>query len=289
MEALMKVPGVADARSILYVPATLERRNRHEIVYLIGDDTGGVPLDVSTGARPLAGEILLEATLADALTAPIGSRVRAFGRTFRVSGEVDGLASILNSVAFVRRQDLARALGATGLVNYVLITAATGASASDLAARIAASQPGTTASTRGAFARSERRVVRDMTTDIVRGMILAGFVLGVAVAGLVAYSTTLSQLRDYAVLRALGLGARRALVVALTQIGATIAAAFALALVAVWALEALLPRLSPALVLVVRTGDIAQTAVVAVAVTALAAAVPVVRIARIDPASVFRR
>jgi uncharacterized protein (DUF697 family) len=38
----------------------------------------------------------------------------------------------------------------------------------------------------------------DIATDIVRGMILVGFVIGVAVAALVAYSATLAQLRDYA-------------------------------------------------------------------------------------------
>jgi putative ABC transport system permease protein len=128
-----------------------------------------------------------------------------------------------------------------------------------------------------------------MTTDIVRAMILVGFVIGVAVAGLVAYSVTLSQLRDYAVLRALGMRARRALALATAQVAATVVAGFLLALAFVWVLAAILPSLSPTLVLAIRTGDVAQALSVATAVTLAAAAFPVLRVARIDPASVFRR
>ena len=287
--ALAAVPGVAEAKPILYVQAMIERGDERGIAYLIGDDSGGAPLPIVAGRRPRAEEIVLERTLAERLGAPPASRVRALGRSFRVSGEVEGLASILNSVAFVRRQNLASALGSVGVVSYVLVRAEPGVGGGDLAARIEESVPSVTASTRAAFARSERRVVGDMTTDIVRAMILVGFVIGVAVAGLVAYSATLSQLRDYAVLRALGLRARRALALSVTQVGATVAAGFLLALVLVWALAAILPNLSPTLVLAIRAGDVAQALGVAAAVALAAAAFPVLRVARVDPASVFRR
>ncbi|HEU0247874.1 MAG TPA: ABC transporter permease [Gaiellaceae bacterium] len=287
--AIAEIPGVDEAKPVIYVPAMIERGESRGIVYLIGDDSGGAPLPVASGRRPRSGEILLERTLAERLAASTGSRVRAFGQSFRVSGEVEGLASILNSVAFVRRQDLARVLGVAGIVSYVLVRARPGVDAAELASHIEASVPGVTASTRASFARSERRVVGDMTTDIVRAMIVVGFVIGVAVAGLVSYSATLAQLRDYAVLRALGLRARRALGLAVAQVGATVAAGFAVALVLVWALAELLPGLTPTLVLAIRPGDVAQALVVAAAVTLMAAVLPVLRVARVDPASVFRR
>jgi putative ABC transport system permease protein len=286
---LVAVPGVAEAKPILYVPAMIELGEEQTIVYLIGDDSGGAPLSLSRGRRPRAGEIVLERSLAERLGARIGSRVGAFGESYRVSGEVEGLASILNSVAFVRRQDLARTLGLVGIVSYVLVRARHDVQAPALAARIEDTVPVVTASTRKDFARSERRVVADMTTDIVRAMILVGFVIGVAVAGLVAYSATLSQLRDYAILRALGLRARRALRLAVAQVGATVAASFVLALALLWALAAILPALTPTLVLAIRAGDVAQALGVAGAVVIGAAAFPVLRVARVDPASVFRR
>ena len=288
-QTIAALPGVAAARPILYVPATLERGDKRGLVYLIGDDAGGAPISLATGRRPGPGEIVLDRELAKSLGSPPGSSVRAFGRTFRVSGEVTGFTLISNAFAFVRLQDLAETLRSVGVVSYVLVRAEPGVEAGELAARIESSVPGVTASTREAFARSERRLVGDMSTDIVRAMILVGFVIGVAVAGLVAYSSALSQLRDYAVLRALGLRARRALGLALAQVGAMVAAAFLLALALVWVLAQLLPALTPLLTLVIEPSDVAQALAVAGAVALGAAAFPAVRVSRVDPASVFRR
>lgn len=287
--AVAGVPGVAEARPILYVPATVELGEKRGIVYLIGDDSGGAPLPLAGGRRPRSGEIVLDRALAERLGAGRGASVRALGTSFRVSGEVSGLTLITNSFAFVRREDLAFVLGSAGVVGYLLVEARPGVEAAELAERIDASVPGVTASTRAAFARSERRVVGDMSTDIVRAMILVGFVIGVAVAGLVSYSATLSQLRDYAVLRALGLRARRALALAVGQVGATVAAGFLLALALVWVLAAILPSLTPTLVLAVGAGDVAQALAVAAAVALAAAVFPVLRVARVDPASAFRK
>ena len=288
-QAIAALPGVAEARPILYVPATLERGDKRGLVYLIGEDTDAAPIALARGRRPGPGEIVLDRELAKSLGSPSGSTVRAFGHTFRISGEVSGFTLISNAFAFVRRQDLAAILRSPGVVSYVLVEARPGVDTGDLAARIEGTVPGVTASTREAFGRSERRLVGDMSTDIVRAMILVGFVIGVAVAGLVAYSSALSQLRDYAVLRALGLRARSALGLALAQVGAMVAAAFLLALALVWALAQLLPSLSPLLSLAIKPSDVAQALAVAGAVALGAAAFPAIRVSRIDPASVFRR
>lgn len=287
--AVASVRGVAGAKPILYVPTMIELGEKRGIVYLIGDDSGGAPIAPTSGRRPGSGEIVLDRVLAEKLGVSIGSRVRALGRSFRVSGEITGFSLITNSFAFVRRQDLARVAGSADVVSYILVRAQPGTSAAVLATRIDASVQGVTASTRSAFANSERRVVGDMTTDIVRAMILVGFVIGVAVAGLVAYSATLSQLRDYAVLRALGLRDRGALALAVVQVGVMVAAGFLLALALVWLLAQLLPALSPILALAIKPGDVAQALAVAGAVALGAAAFPAMRVSRVDPASVFRR
>ena len=289
VRAIAALPGVAAAKPILYVPATVERGEKRGIVYLIGDDSGGAPIGLAKGRRPGRAEIVLDRVLAERLGARLGSSVRALGRTFRVSGEIQGFALITNSFAVVRRQDLAGALHSRGVVSYILVRARPGTGAAQLAQRIDAAVPGATATTREAFARSERRVVGDMSTDLVSVMILVGFVIGVAVAGLVAYSATLSQLRDYSVLRALGLRARSALGLALAQVAALVAAGFLLALALVWALAQILSTLSPLLALAIEPGDVVQALAVAGAVALGAAAFPAIRVSRVDPASVFRR
>ncbi len=100
--AIRAVPGVSAARPILYVPTLIARGDDRALVYLIGDDEGGAPVAVTRGRRPASGEVLLDGVAARKLQVAPGTAVHILGKHFRVSGEVEGLASITNSVAFCR-------------------------------------------------------------------------------------------------------------------------------------------------------------------------------------------
>lgn len=285
--AVARVPGVAAVEPIIYKGAFVESvGDKSGIVALVG---GGPTPEIAAGRAPRAGEIVLDRALADKLAVDVGERVRVLGASLGVSGEVTGTAAITGSFAFVARPTLARILRADDVVSYLLVRATAGVDPVTLARRIEDSEPLVTASTRREFAASERAVVGDMSTDIVRGMIFVGFVIGVAVAALVAYSQTLTQLRDYGVLRALGLRARRALALVIAQVAVMVVAGFALALLLVALLSVLLPALSPTLVLTLRVGDVVEAAAVAAAVALAAALVPMLRVVRVEPASVYRR
>ena len=286
--AIKGVTGVASADGIVYKGAFVESgpNGKSGIVALVG---GGPVPHLVAGRPPRSGEIVLDRVLADKLGVQTGEAVNVLGARLRVAGEVKGTAAITGSYAFVARSALQRLLRTPGVVSYILVRARPGTTPAALAASIERLVPGVTATTRGSFAASERRVVGDMSTGIVRGMILVGFVIGVAVAGLITYSSTLAQLRDYGVLRALGLRARRALALVLAQVGALVVMGFLLALALVVLLSAVLPSLSPTLVLSVRAGDVVQAALVAAGVAVAAALVPVLRVLHLEPASVFRR
>ncbi len=286
--AIKGAPGVASADGIVYKGAFVESgpNGKSGIVALVG---GGPVPHLVAGRPPQSGEIVLDRVLADKLGIRTGSTARILGARLRVSGEVEGTAAITGSYAFVALATLQRLLRTPDVVSYVLVHSRPGITPAALAADIERRVPGVTATTRERFAASERRVVGDMSTGIVRGMILVGFVVGVAVAGLVAYGATLAQLRDYGVLRALGLRARRALTLVLAQVGVLVVAGFLLALALVALLSAALPMFSPTLVLSVRVGDVVQAALVAGAVAVAAAVVPVLRVLRVEPASVFKR
>ena len=286
--AIKGVTGVASAVGIVYKGAFVESgpNGKSGIVALVG---GGPLPRLVAGRPPRPGEIVLDRVLADTLGVRTGGTVRVLGALLRVSGEVEGTAAITGSYAFVARSTLQGLLRTPAVVSYVLVRARPGTTPAALAASIERRVPGVTATTRASFAASERRVVGDMSTGIVRGMILIGFIVGVAVAGLVAYGSTLAQLRDYGVLRALGLGARHALALVLAQVAALVATGFLLALALVALLSVVLPPLSPTLVLSVRASDVVEAALVAGGVAAAAALVPVLRVLRVEPASVFRR
>ena len=284
---IQRLPGVAQADGLLYRATFLESvRGKRQVVALVA---GGPGRSLVAGRMPGAGEIVVDRVAASALGVRAGSTVSTLGSRLRVSGEVEGTAAINGSYAFTTRATLARLLRLRNVVSYVLVYARRGTNSATLAGEIQKRLPATTAVTRQAFAASERRAVGDMSTDIVRGMTFIAFVIGIAVAGLIAYAQTLAQLRDYGVLRAIGLTARRAVSLALAQVVAVVAGGFAVALVVVWLLSRLLPALSPTLVLSIRARDVIEAAAVAVAVALVASVIPIIRVARVDPASVFRR
>lgn len=284
--AITRLPGVASATGILYRSGYVEAGDKSGVVAVVG---GGPVPNLVSGRAPGIGQIVIDRALAEQLSVGVGDSVRVLGSRLRVAGEVEGTAAINGSYSFVSRATLARLLGGRDVVSYVLVRARDGLAAATLAKRIESRVPRVTASTRADFAASERSLVGQMSTNIVRGMILVGFIIGVAVAGLVAYSATLAQLRDYGVLRALGLRARGAVALVVGQLGAMVAAGFLLALALVEVLAVVLPALSPTLAVTVRSGDVVQAALVAGAVTLAAGLAPLARVVRVDPASVFRR
>ena len=175
--AVVGVPGVAAATGIVYSSGFAESADGSGVVAVVG---GGPLPALVAGRRPRAAEVVIDRALAERLKVGVGGRVRVLGADLRVAGEVEGTAAINGSYAFVTRATLA-GLGADNL-SYILVRARRGVDAAALARRIDARLP-VTASTRTTFAASERQLVGDMSTDIVRGMIIVGFVIGVAVAG----------------------------------------------------------------------------------------------------------
>jgi putative ABC transport system permease protein len=283
------VPGVAQTTPILYSMAQISRGGNDATVYLIGQPRGGLGPTIVAGRLPNQGEVVLDRVAADQLGVTVGQRVPVLGHSLRVSGLTSGTASFVNSVALLKPAELGRILQTHGVVSYIFVRATPGMDAETLASRIQASVPGVTAVTRAAFDASERRVVGDMSTDIVRGMVILAFVIGVAVAALVTYTSTLNQLRDYAVLRAIGLRARGALGLVIGQTAVMVIAGFLVALATTWLLSLSISSLMETVTLTIKTGDVVQAAVIAALVATAAAAVPIMRVLRLDPASVYRR
>ena len=120
-------------------------------------------------------------------------------------------------------------------------------------------------------------------------MVLISFAVAVLVIGLAVYSSTAERARDYATLKALGLrqaaffrlvGAQAAgLALTGTMLGVLVA------LLAARAISALEPKY----LVVIDAGSVAAVAASALAMALLAAFVPARFVARLDPASAFRR
>lgn len=281
-------PGVAWADPILYLPDALATPTGRQVAYVVGYLPGGRggPARLLQGRAPGPGQVVVDQRAAGGLGLRLGDTVRLLGRTWRISGLTAGLTNLTNTVAFVRFGDLAAARGLTGIASYVL--AGTRGDPGLAAQRIQAAT-GLSVLPKAAFSAQERGLVQDMSAELLQIMNLAGYLIGLAVIGLTLYAATLSRLREIGVIKALGARPSRLVGVVLSQalwtVGAAMAAAVALAL----ALAAVLAGTGGNVPVALGLGAVAKVAAGALVLAGLGAVAPLIKVLRVDPATVFRR
>ncbi|WP_454850055.1 ABC transporter permease [Promicromonospora soli] len=288
-DTLTGIPGVAWAAPIGFTSGSISGPTGRQLSYLIGydADTGrGGPTALVAGRAPGLGEAVLDEQAADRLGVELGETFTALGTPVRAVGLSTGGSSITNTTVFVDAAQFARIRD--DRVSYVLVAVEPGTDPDAVADRVRDETPGVTVQTREQFARSEARVVTDMSADLLRLMSVIGLLIALAVIALGLMTATLDRLRDFAVLKALGARTGRLAGVVAMQafLAVTLGAALATgaALVLSWAL----PQVVPAVQISVTTSAVAQTAVSALVVGLVAALWPLRRISALDPASAFR-
>jgi putative ABC transport system permease protein len=286
VERLRSDPRVKRAEPILYTTLLLGRR-RQAVSYVIGFRGGGGPWEIVEGSgRPGAGEIVLDERTADRLGLGVGSRVGVFGKDMRVVGLAGGADSVLTGLAFVDYETFAHAAGTRAAASYVLVWPR-GGDPSDVAGALERDHR-LTVQTREQFSSNERQVISDMSTGLIRGMLMIGIVVGLAVAAVSIYSATVARLGEYAVLKAIGMSNRSLYSLVSRQSLLTVLGGLLLALALVVLLAVGVPLLEPSVNVAVSTASVARTAGAATLIALLAAFVPARRVARVDPASVYR-
>lgn len=287
-----RVPGVQSATPILYLTDMVVTRKDRNLAYVIGlppNAVAGGPWQVSAGVSlPGPGEAIIDRAVAARSSVTLGDPVTILGRSFRLVGLSEGTASLVNSVAFISFADFARLRGNTQVVSFVLVRVRAGTVPADVAAYIQTHVPGVTVQTRQEFAAQERQLVQDMSADVLAIMNLAGLLIGLAVVALTVYTATLSRRVEYGVLKALGARTAHLYRTVLAQAVASVALGFGLALAVTLLLSIVTPQLGSTLALHVSGTSLVKVALLSLIIAGVSAILPILHIARLDPASAFR-
>jgi putative ABC transport system permease protein len=288
VDTVLRIDGISWADPILFETNSLKTRKSRALSYVIGYVPGGRggPVTIDRGKAPGPGEIVLDERAASKLDVSVGSTVNTLGRTWKVSGFTKGLTNIVNTAAFVRFKDYADARGIPGTASYILV----GADGSPAKiSRDIEEATGLTALPRALFSREEAKLVRDMSTQIMQIMTIASLLIALAVTALTLYADTLSRLREVGVMKAIGARTRKLGFVVLSQAAWMAGAAIALSIGLAFVLAAVVGRVSANISMEVTATSMVRVAVGAVVVAAIGAVAPLVKVARVDPASIFRR
>ena len=287
------VDGVADVTPILYATDTIAATDERAIAYVIGLPAGaaiGGPWRIAEGSSlPGPGEVVVDARFAERAGVSIGDSVTVLGGDARVVGLSEGTASLVNSVAFVALDDFRAMRGGAPVVSYVLARVEPGADPGAVATAVERQVAGVTAQSRTAFSAEERRLVMDMSAEVISVMNVIGFVVGLAVVALTVYVATLARRREYGALKALGARNRYLYGVVLGQAFLSVAIGFLAGIAFTGLLSLAVAQTGLGLELALGAASIAKVGVVAAIIASLAAILPIRQIAGLDPAVVFRR
>ena len=293
VKAVQDVPGVEDVSPILYLSNMVVAGEERNLAYIIGlpqDSPMGGPWQVPQGrSEPGASGAVIDRNVAQKSGVTVGDKVEILGRKFELVGLSEGTASLVNSVAFVSITDFAGLRGSPDSISFLLVKVRAGESPAEVAARIEAQVEDVTAQARADFAAQERRVVKDMSTDVVTIMNLVGFLIGLAVMALTVYTATLTRRKEYGVLKALGARNGHLYRAVLAQALLSVVIGLGVGITFTLLLSAIIPRLGSNLALEISAASLLKVSGVSLVIAAISAILPIKQIAGLDPAIVFRR
>ena len=286
------VPGVADAAPISQQYAMLRLHGGRVLAVLIGYDPGrgGGPWKLAAGRAPTAAnELALDRVLASSHGLRVGATLEYRGVSLRLVGLTSGTSGFMTPLAFATRSTVDALARQPGTATFFLVSPEPGVAPEGLARRIDRAVPGVSARTREALAAEDRRVFVNAFSGPLLAMVAIAFAVAILVIGLTVYSSTAERSREYATLKALGL--RKG---ALIRLAGAQAAALALAgtlagtLVAFAAVSGI-SAVAPRYLVAVTSESVALIGAGALAMALAAAFLPSRYLARLDPASAFRR
>ena len=287
-----RVRGVAEATPITEQFAMLTLHGRRVLALLIGFDPGrvGGPWKVTSGRAPAAaGELALDRVLASEHGLREGSILTYRGARLRVVGLTSGTSGFMTPLAFTTRRTVNALSRQPGTANFFLVQPRPGVAPPALAQRIDSDVPGVSALTRAEVGANDRGLFTSAFNGMLLPMVAIAFAVAILVIGLSVYSSTAERSREYATLKALGLRRRALLSLVATQAATLALAGTALGTLLGFAAARGVSALAPKYLIAISAGMVALVGVSASAMAILAALVPARFLARLDPASAFRR
>jgi len=237
---------------------------------------------------PAGGEIIIDRAFAQESDLDVGDALAFGDHRFTVS-EVRHVGNVLiTQFAFISADDFREVFGIPNTVNFFLVSLEDPSRASQVMAESQRLVPDSAVFTTGGFADLASDTATGDFLPIIRVITVIAFIVGLAVLSLTIYSATIERARDYAVLKAIGasplvlyrLVLSQSLLIASLGFGAGVGLAFVF--------NSAAEEVVPQFITYIRWQDVSFVLVVTAVMSFVASYLPLHRVARIDPAAVFR-
>jgi len=236
---------------------------------------------------PESGTIILDSTFVQQTGISVGDTLSFAGEELTVS-EIRHVGNLLvTQLSWVSAEDFARLFGISDTVSFILVSTEDGAT-DDVIATLREGSAGTSVYTTEAFAGLASEEGVSSFLPIIRVLVAIAFMVGISVLSLVVYSATIERARDYAIMKVLGASPLRLYRIVLGQstIIATLGVVIGIGLTFLF--NSIAGDLVPQFITYVRFQDVVFVLAFVAIMTLLSSFMPVLRIARVEPATVFR-
>ena len=278
--------GVEQVNPVHLHYTVFDLHGRKEFVLLVGSEPRGLggPWKLAVGREATAAEeVVLDRILAYQHGLSPGDELGVAGATLTVVGLSERTRSWMTSLVFVTSETAARLSGST-MASYLLVTTPT----PDETGAAITSATGLDTLTPATLAANDRQVLAEIMEGPVMLMIGIAFAAATLVVALTVYSGVVERLREYGIVKAIGARRRRVWRIitgqTLTLTLAGSALGYLMYLGGTW----IVGRIRPQFWFSLKTSHLVVVAAAVLAMSVLAAALPVRRLGRLDPASVCR-
>jgi putative ABC transport system permease protein len=285
VEALTSV----DASSAAIVIPQSVRINKKEVtvgVVAFDGRTGMLgPPKLIKGRNPRHNEIVVDSALQRTHRLKLGQFVGVLDHTFQISGFSSGSNAVMFQYVFVRLQDYQAVQTNQTFVNYILVQSSTGLRS--LRNEVQKLDPSLDVRSAGMIADSNVLVMEEGFLNIVRMLVGVAFLVGTLIVLITVYNLTIDRLGDYAVLSAVGASAWRLKSAAWMQSVVLVISGLLVAVALYFVLVLVTPHFMPSIEIRMEPGSLALVSLLMMAMAFLGSTIPVARISKVDPVSVF--
>lgn len=289
-DSLTKIGGVQSAKPFNARRMAVSANGQEFQLYIVGynpANNAGKPTRVVQGKPiPGPGEIIVDRSQSKKIK--IGDSLNAAGRELRVVGFSEGGDLVITSFAFTSPEELNRIRELPSAANDFWVTVRPGADKNKVIRDIETTIPNTSAVTRDQFVKSNTKIISDSFLPVILVLVLVSIAVGVAVIGLTIFTSTIEKAKEYGVLKAIGLKNRQLYTVVIEQALIAGIVGFVVGTGLAFGLGATVGQYVPQFVTQIRFLDVAWILALTIAMSVVAAYIPIRHLTRIDPAEVFR-
>jgi putative ABC transport system permease protein len=205
-QPLREVEGVGRVSSFVGRLMTAEVRGARRHVFIVGvQDNANGPVAIVAGTDALHdGEIVIDRVFARKEGIALGEMFTVADAVLRVVGIATGGNCFLYQYAFVTLSQAQRLFGLDGMVNYFLVQVSPPARQEDVMQRIQNAASFVSVFSKKQFIANNLSLTGDNFLPILRVLEVIGFLVGTVVIGLTMYTVTVERSAEYGVLKAIG-------------------------------------------------------------------------------------